>query len=1545
MASRVNTKFVVILIVAVIAMLGMLFAAYSVVYKTADDLVKKGDQALAEGNIEIALRMYSSAVNKDPTIVENLEKWISTIELWVPETETAYFDAFRRDYLGAIRQASVIQRTNVEAYKRELDLQFALLTRQYSRGIGDGIISRTTELLGNFDGVPGVDPKWPTLRRYRGMAWQRIADRNGLVEDSQFELIRNDLAAAFEADPSDQEVLVSKMRWMVYEAVKTVQNEDTSGVFKAREDAIAIGKSYLESHPDAYLVLVANLALEVERSGAEAYIFDSGSDSARTQLVLDSWQELQGKLDLVYDRLKSAPDDEISMDILNRLVEIELRVDPESKLSRGKELLAKLRRANPDSLNILVAEAGLLAIRGETDEATDLYYQIIERPVPPVSIDGLMLFNSQREAMLTIASIKLDAYMKRVGMGSDQIVDAEAEAIFNEAIKARDMYADRVTEDNTNLMLIDGRIAFVKGKFEDSIRLLNVYNNQTDHTNVDGLWFEALAARELNQLGTARQALLDLIRIKNHHIRALLILGNIEMQLKENRIAKTRFEKVLVADPGNKVALDAISKINALENPELIDDPVLSLIVSARQIRQGNEENLGDLSAAITMLSEGIKTVNYAPDVTKDLIFLLMDQGDIAGARAVLEKSLAIHSNDEDLLKIQTALQGDDEINILVRMIEQGDGDPLEKLVAIAGVAFTRNQMDIFEPTLVKLLEMAPDDPRVIEFAFVQALMKDDIDRASEIAQQATRTNADHVNGLSFQSRVESHKKNFERAVQLLEQAVSSGVADSSIYRMLAIGQRELGRADDSIASFEHALSIRPNDQSSIQEYIRTLLVFRRYPDALDIARRFQKYAVDNPAFMSTWLSLEAGYGGPEGRAFAIRQREKFLELDPTDSANNFALASLYIQSNRWDESRSLIDALRAADDSLQNAELDARWHANQGRVGTVPGLEAARQIYLQYIQNHPEDTTAAPYIALARFMLDRGRSDLAIQAATEAIDRQDPETLEGTKLLAELFTMLNNFTNASDAYKEIVESGIDQDDQYRLRWIDMLIRTRQFDLARTQFDLLAPENTESMIAILQNSEIEEGLGNSSVASALLDQAVASYPDNALVYIKRAEFLSGSEENFSDMLADIDAALQINPNDWRAYRIRASGHFDMDQREDALRDLQRAVRLNPSLNQALFGIINELMIDGRNAEAYEFAVEIAESRMQDAWLLNSLGQLFASRSDWERATSLYKIVWDIQRSPRAGATLIDAIVRTRNPDTNLANSVISDLTEITGDINSSPGLLAAQALVLQARGRDQLALQQLTKSFDVSSDSDTELIQWSSNISRFFEDHPMQDQINYLQTLKQRNPNNEVLNWLDLFISQRLIGSGSQIDVAYAIYERLIRTTSQPEIQRVSLQSYGTTMYTSGDFAKAAELWEEGVKLFPSDWEMNNNLAHVLSAEMGEHERALKFAESAIQANPDKSEPYDTIGNIYTALGQYDKAEELLNEGMKYALSVRSRVTLIIAQIRLDLKQGNTDEARSKLLDIRSLMRAMPSRDVGLEEQVDEVESKIDSAG
>lgn len=1550
MASRVNTKFVVILIIAVIAMLGMLFAAYSVVYKTPADLAALGDQAIADGDTEQAIAFYSKAVNKDRANTEYLEKWVNALETKVPETEPAYIDAYRDEYLGGIRQLALVQRTNVEAYKRELDNTLRNFLRGYSRGLADQLINRTTEVLGNFDGMTGVDPSWPTLRRYRGIAWQRIGLSNGVIEESQIELVREDLLAALEADPSDDLTRSSYISWLVYEATQ-IRNDQmkAASLTEQRTKAIKVADVHLAEHPNSPLVLLTRLMVKMELARSGIIDENDVSDSDRTTAVQEALESFAPEVDSIFTKLNLMPISLLGSSVLNNFRLVEYLADPQSNMDRTVQLFEKAIETNPSSTDFLISAAAIYTTRGENDKATEMYQRVIDLPIPPLSYEGVTLFNAQREALITLASSKLNEY--DAARNNSELTEQDVADIFSEAVAARDEYASRVSEDNTPLMLIDGQIAYINGEVEEAFRLFKQFVGliQNPRMKARGLWLEAMTARELNQFGTARDALIELLDNQRYDIRALLLLAEIESQLENYQSAKLRYEEVLKYSPENSMARSGIANINALENPDLIDDPALALIVRARGLRRGDNENPGDISAAITTLAEGIEGVNYAAPATRELASMLLDQGDISGARALIDRAVLANPEDEALASLRRTIESDDEVEILIAMAIEATDDRLEQLVTIARIAFSRSRSDLLDSTLVELNEMAPNDSRVIDFSFVRALETEDMESANIYASRAEMTNADRVNGLSYKARVASSEGDHQRAVQLLEQATASGTADSSLYRMLAIEQYQLGRLDLATTNFETALTVSPDDQASILAYLNALVNSGRYAEGLDIARRFQRYANDNPQFMFLWLALEARYGGTEGQEYAIKQREKMLELDPTNYFNRFSLADLYVETDRWDAARALIDDLKAEDESLEIVGLEARWYANQGRVGNLKGVETAREIFLDYIEKNKSDISADPYIALAEFMLQRGRPDLAVQAAMDAVEVQSTETLDGTKLLGNLYMNLNNYTSASEAFEKIVESNADDNDRYLLRWIDALVRTRQFEAARTQFNKLADERQTNLVGLLQSSEIELGLENLDKAAEILDRAVVSFPDNGLVYIKRAEFLTGDPETLPDMLADVEAALQINANDWRAYRVRAAGYFAVDQREDALRDLMRAVQLNPGLDQALFGIVNELMIDGRNADAFEFASEIVSKRSENSRLIGDLGNLFASRDDWENAVSLYKIVWDSTRSPNAGATLIDAVVRTRNPDTDLANSVINDLTEIAGKINESPGLLAAQALVLQARNRDELALQQLTKAFDLSSNNDQFLIQWSGNISRFFLNKPMNEQIQYLETLKRRNPNQEVLNWLDMFIAQRLVSIDAQRDIAYQIFDRLKTVSNQPRLQQIAFQSYGQATYGDKNYERAAEIWAEGAEAFPDDWEMSNNLAYVLSSELGRYEEALGLAEAAIESKLDsdtqRSEPYDTLGRIYTALDKYDLAYETLSEGMRYALSSRSRITLMLAQIDLNLAMNDPDEAKSKMVDIRSMLRSMPTRDLGLESDVDAADEKIDSAG
>src|SRR5205085_4599581 len=96
MASKVNTKFVVILSAALVVVFVCVAGAFAYIkLKSGDRYISMADAALAAGDIEKADRFYARAVGKDNSRVDWLTKWRDVRRLKVPETQGGYEEDYR----------------------------------------------------------------------------------------------------------------------------------------------------------------------------------------------------------------------------------------------------------------------------------------------------------------------------------------------------------------------------------------------------------------------------------------------------------------------------------------------------------------------------------------------------------------------------------------------------------------------------------------------------------------------------------------------------------------------------------------------------------------------------------------------------------------------------------------------------------------------------------------------------------------------------------------------------------------------------------------------------------------------------------------------------------------------------------------------------------------------------------------------------------------------------------------------------------------------------------------------------------------------------------------------------------------------------------------------------------------------------------------------------------------------------------------------------------------------------------------------------------
>lgn len=1536
MASRVNTRFVILLVVGIVGLLGMMLVAYSVAFKSAADNMREGDRLLAEGNIKQAERAYSKGVNKDTTNVEYLNKWIESLEMLVPETETEYRDRFYTDYNGAISKAATVLRNDVDAHERQLELMYKQLRSEYSRGLADRMIEQTTTTLGFYSSGDGSIQPWERLRRYRGIAIAQISMRSGVLEENKIELAKEDLGRALEVDPTDTDSRIAMMTLDLTEVDRNAPREDRAARIDVLRENLADAESYLAQYPDDQRMRLQRLFLLIELDRRSLNLNQTPEQQIEQLKAL--YVPRIELLNDIADRLLAGSSDQLDIQTLTLFAGIENTIDPPAQYVRSRELLDKMVANHPESAEFLYYAGQLAKDANATEDANKWFEQISTLKVKPLSYEGLRQFSIQRLALLRRAEIAVE----QAEIAAD---DETRNAAVARATQLRDQFSGMVSEDNLAQVLLDGRIALAQDKTDEALRLFRKYNDQTQRNNPTGLWYEGQVAKQLGQFGVARDALMQLIAIDNSNrkIAAMISLAQIEEQLQNLETAASYYRDVLEVRPTMQEVQGELDRVNLLLNPELNEDPALAAIYTSRRMRLGDDENPSDYAGAVEYLRDAVVRLEYEPRVTRELASLMLDSGDIDGARVLIQESAQRYPDDEALAGMLRAMESGNTNEILVSLIRESDRPELEKLISIAGVASSRGMFELLDDTVAQLNELAPNDRRVLEFTFANALRNGETERAIQISK---RTDLTQVESISYQARIAVAQKQQGRAIELLMQAASSGTADVAIYQLLAMLQREQGDMNNAINSFKQALAIRPDNSEVIREYLLTLTQMREYEQALNESRRLQRYGTIDPVFMNLWLTLESQFGGVQGREFATRQRERLLELNPNDTNNSYQLARLYIQSEKWNESRAIIDQLRSTGDSLEYAELEATWYAEQGIVNGKDGLVIANDVFKTYIGSMPEPVGPEPYVMNSQFMLARGRPDLALVAANEAVKHQSPQTMEGSVLLGDLYMRINNYSDAVKAYRSVVDAGAD-DEQHsvRSRLVDSLVRLERYAEAQEVYNGFPPSQSNDMITMLQGADIAKGMGDDNRAREILNNTVSAFPNNPLVFIKRAELMIGDESLANDMLSDLSRAMELEPNNWRAYRVRAAGYFNLGRRDDALEDLKTTIRLNPSLDRSIYAVLNELLGQpGRAGEAAGVARDIISMRADDANLMARIGGLFASRKEWNYASEFYGMAWEKRHAPSDGATYIDTLVRQSPPDANKANEVINQLAAMVGDINNNSGLLAAQALVLQARGRDDFAQQQITKAFDLSVSNNVELMNWANNLARYFEGRPATEHVAYLETLKRRNSNPVIGQWLDFFIAQRLTREDT---VPQRAFDLLIAMQDSSYPDAISLRSYrlhGTTLFSQKKFEEAAAVWKAGIERFSDDWEMNNNLAYVLSSKLGKPDEALPYGEKGIAENIGLSEPYETMAGIYIALGKYDEAKQMIDTGSNFIKTVPARITMLLTAGRLALKTGDRTDAKSKVADARSVLRSAPESHPDLEQDIADFEQELNSA-
>ncbi|MHC4208912.1 MAG: tetratricopeptide repeat protein [Planctomycetota bacterium] len=1148
MATRVNTRFVLILVVTLLAAVGIVGGLWFLQMRgdttrnirAGDERMAEGEQALAGGDVvasqgffEKALRQYGRAAHKEPEALSHLDKIETALQRIRPTAQSRANELYGL-HLEVLRRKARYQRRDPEAHLNFLTELHGLARQFKEAGVWQDLADAADDMDRN---VPESEPLRDRALLYRGMARMRVMGLAGMgpisaraVTDREITEAEENLLDFVRVFPQDDlgwatlaESQLSVARWRRVHGISAEADED----FEKADETLSRA---LESVPDGPEVArVAAFRLTLRRIEDR----DASVD-----------EELQGAVDRL-EQLVAASDDPL---LLVEATDIIRTADSAEGLPRSVHLMRAYVNAHPDELYQRLQYAQLCYAAREHDPAylDDAYAaarMIIEAEPVPVSL----LSRVQQTLRISAAGLIVDVEHRR-WMRADA-ADRGAKLQDMEAARARLLELVAEPDNNVTLIRADGKIAAARGdfavaaaKFERALKLAAA-------ADFDTLWHAARALEEEEQWGLACERLVQADRLRPGNPVVLAEKARLEYRIGRFGAARLSAQTALQIDPDNQQAQRLLMAIQAAEpdaRSRMPVDPAARAVLDARAAAVDDR-----LDEARDILLAALEEATDRLSLLSELITVEIRAGRTEEALRLTDEALELQPNNQFLRRIKFSLGTEDPIEALKlylsevhedeadravhtriqlwqlarrmdgiaeRQAASGDDEAAEETRAQAAAA--RGEAEQF---LARATELAPNHPELLDHLFNEAVLAEDEPALADVVERARAVDADQAGGLIFRGRLELYRGDYQRAVQTLTEATNRKDYSSLAWRLLGRAHERVGNFPEALGAYEAAYTCNPNDLRALRWYATLLIQTGDETRALRLLRAAQRTALEDEELRELRLQLEATTGN---LALAIRERHRMYERSPGDRRNAVRLLALLARSQPSYEhlldaqGEPMFDAGRWAvlSDGERREALDqvsAQWQARSaeiiGALETAQGdtlevaalraeilkargeVDAGEEVLRAFCDRHGDASSAEPLIALGRYQAGVNRLEAATATYTAARAYQSEDLREADRALADLLFGANQWAQAAEFYGELSE--VVNDRNVRLRLAECYLKLQQYEEASAAVEQAVADGGQDFFTAMLSAGIAGGQGDQLSEQARLEEARHKYAE------------------------------------------------------------------------------------------------------------------------------------------------------------------------------------------------------------------------------------------------------------------------------------------------------------------------------------------------------------------------------------------------------------------------------------------------------------------
>lgn len=1499
MASKVNVKFVAMLAAGLVgAFLLVVGAAYFLLHNSPADLERMGDKAMAKQRYGDAATFYSKAVDREKANVTYITKWRDALASMKPETALQYREAFG-SWVATVRQLAMVQPAKIEPQLEYLDLRRKqFLNGPFDRTAVQVLIQDATTLIDRHAKEPGAP--WDRLKKFRGIARLRMAAESPDATQQQWDDARTDLEAAIAADPTDIESAVTLSQYwdiLADRAEKANQRDLATKNFQAGTEILA---NFLKANPTNPLAILSLVRRDMVMSIREFQIAqeaarNSGKAADLNELAVkaskDFTERAKPKLDEAVKAASALPPAKIDSQVVGLLRQMEQAVDGAARLSRTQALLASVpdKDATPDHF---MMQADIASELNDFPRAIAAAQKILDLPPANVSLEGGQLFTQKAGAryLQVIWSVKAfeaspadqkDAAMTRVREFRQKLAAIEA-------------------ADSPPMMLAEAWVAAAERKWEQADRLLSQYNIKVKAMDSESMMLWAQIAVNREQQGTARDRLQQVISVDPGNVRAAVALAELEKSLQNYSEASVIYERLSRLYPDSDVYRQRLAELRAVQGLGAAPDPVAAILIDADKLRDSLKNDPASAAKVAQFIEDRAASIKPDPRLFGAMVNAWIAAGQRDKASAAIQRGLLALPDDATLKMISVQLTTDDPVDAQVAVIEQSSEPPFEKALGKYTVLKAAGRNDKAAVELDAMRKLDPESKKLLEIDFLESLGRRDLEAADKLVEKAVRTNADSFEGKTYRARVAGAKGDNAAAISLMQEVLSAGAAQPETWRLLGRFQMAAGRPGEAVSSYRRALEIRPTDPPATIDLLGALVAAGMRDQALSAARSSSKFiqVQANPEFLELWLSLEQELGD---RDMVRDRRERITIADPRNRANWGALADNYMRGGDFDKARTAIDKVRELGEDLYSVNLDANWH--WGKKDPAK----ARQAFEDFIaKQQNNDDKFASSVRFAQFLFGRDDQPGALAVLEKARSFQDPKTLQGDKMIADLLFNSQRYRESAEILRAVVAAGADTpESSYRKRLVETLMRANDFAAAEQELTAIVGGKDPDMVSMLLQADIKAGMKDRKGARAILDRAVSRFPNEYAVFVKRGQFFIGDETTLRDAVADLTKAIQLNPTNATPLRLRAATYNRMPGDESeraknidlAIADLKAVAKINPNDDDTIMAIASDLISLNRDPDAEALVTDALNVRPRDAAVFEKYGSFFASAKKNVVAIRFFDQAFALKASDGIAQKYLDALLSEDGLDVNRAERLLSQLGQQR--LGASPGLSMALAKVRYRQGRNREAGNSAIESLKLLDVNNPDsMMAWNADMQRMLKDP--KNYKDFLTAAINQGLYPAANEWMALF--RPLAGlSGEPTDEALAGVKALL-TAKNNTVRLYATRAYGAMVYQKAvamkDTSARTPLLEEsvrvlgdGVKVWPNDPEMLNNLVFILAKDLGRCPEASALVPQVEAVAGENAEMLDTVGYIHLCTDKPADAEKVLRRALRFASTPRTAIS------------------------------------------------------